>query len=137
MSSFERKFVTISAKAEETAGGDVAEITVVSKILAGKDVAQVNFDERDADGKQSIAYCNAGMRESTRIEQDEVHLVRSSLLYPIDDLVLGIALKALQFISLLSCEARQPALDLGQFGLAIDARLATAEELQVRSVYQQ
>jgi hypothetical protein len=77
------------------------------------------------------------MRESTRIEQDEVHLVRSSLLNPIDDLVLGIALKALQFMSLLCCEARQPALDLGQIGLAIDARLATAEEIQVRSVYQQ
>jgi hypothetical protein len=109
----------------------------VSKILAGKHVAQVNFDKWNSDGQKCVAHRNARMRKCAGIQQDEICFVGRGLLYAIDDLVLSITLKALQAMPEFCGEVRQTTLDVSQLGVAVDARLAAAKKIQVGSVYQQ
>ena len=77
------------------------------------------------------------MRERAGVQQDEIRSVGCGLLYAIDNLMLGVTLKALQAMAEFRGEIRQTALDLSQAGVAVDARFTAAKKVQVGSVYQQ
>jgi len=57
------------------------------------------FDERDINGQERVTNGNAGMRKRTRVEHDEVDTVFCGFLHPVDQLMFGIALVAIQRMS--------------------------------------
>ena len=65
------EFVPISAETEQAAFRDVTEITIVPKLFPGERIAQVNFDKRNLHSEKRVAQDDAGMRESTRVQDDE------------------------------------------------------------------
>ena len=71
----------------------------MAKVLTCKDVAQVDLDERNAHAQQRIANSDACVSESAGVEQNETNLVRSSLVYALNDFVFCIALKCLELMA--------------------------------------
>ena len=70
----------------------------MTKILPRKHVAQVNLNERNINGEQRIAQCDAGVRERARVEQYERRSVLAGRLDAVDEFVFGIALDRVEFV---------------------------------------
>ena len=84
-----------------------------------------------------IASRIAGMREGARVKDDEPCPVGGGLLHTIDDRVAGVALKAEQLVSEFRGLVDQCGFDITQTGAAIDARLASAQQVEVGSIDQE
>ena len=109
------KFVSKRAQANYGSGRNVAEIAVMSKVFACKYIAQVNLDKRNPDREQCVPDGYAGMRKRSRVEQYEFN--RSGcLLNPVDNFVLGVALKRLQFVTAVGRLLRQALFNVRQVG---------------------
>ena len=88
------EFVPISPETKQAAFRDVTEITGVSKLFPGERIAQVNLYKRDLNGEKGVAQGDAGMREATRVQNDEFDSVDLGFLDLVDEFMFGIALKA-------------------------------------------
>ena len=71
MSRLYGQFVTLGTESGNHAGRDVREERMLPEVLTRKNVGQVHLDERDGNAQQGIAQGDAGMRERTRIENDQ------------------------------------------------------------------
>ena len=67
----------------------------MAEILAGKDIADVDFDRRESDSRHRIAQGDAGMRIGAGIDDKSIE-VSWHLVNPIDQLPLVVALAAIQ-----------------------------------------
>ena len=74
----------------------------MSKRLAGKDIAQVYFDERQRNRQQGIAQRDTGVRQSPRIQNQELHLFGLGGVHSGNQFVFGIALEGVQFMGLMA-----------------------------------
>src|SRR6185312_8087754 len=90
----ERKLVAQGSQSDDAADRDVGQIRTMSKFLARKQVAQMNFDERYRDPEKGVAQGNAGVGESPRIDDHEGDAVALDGVNLRDQLMLGIALEA-------------------------------------------
>ena len=77
------------------------------------------------------------MGKSSRIDDDEVDGFIAGSVNALNQLVLGIALQAQQVMAALAGELTQVLVDLLQGGGAVNAGLAAAQAIQVRSVQNQ
>ena len=102
-----------------------------------EDVAQVHFDEGHGYGEQGIAQGDAGVREGSRIDDDEADMIAFRRLYLGDQFVLRVALRRDQLVTQGLCKRGQTGLDVLQRGRSIHARLARAEKVQIRTIEQQ
>ena len=94
------------------------------KFLPGKRIAQVHFDKRDLNSQEGISQRNTGMRETTGVQDDKFDVFGSGLLDPVDELMLGVTLKALQLMSKFTGDCNTALLDVGKTGCAIDIGFA-------------
>jgi len=131
------QLIAVCAKAEQATSCDVTEITLVSKILAGKYVAQVDLDERNFDRQQRVTNGDAGVRESAGIQENEVYLVGLRLLNTIDDLMLGIALERRNLMAQFRRKLAKSGLYICEASCAINARLAAAEQIEIGAIDQE
>src|ERR1700689_5419497 len=104
--------------------------------LAREYIAQVNFDERHAHRQEGVAQRDAGVGEGTWIDDHETDRLAFRCLYFADQLVLGIALPGNQFMALGNTLPLELRLNVLQSGRAIDCRLASAEQIQIRAIEQ-
>ncbi len=122
--SLQSEFVTERSETEQAAVCDVTEITVVPKFLSRKGIAQVDFDKRNLNRQKGISQRNAGMREAARVQDDKFDAIDLGLLHAIDEFMLGVALKALQFVSKRPGNLNTGLFDIGQRRRAIDVGFA-------------
>ena len=97
----------------------------------------MNLDERHPDRQQGVAKRNAGVGEGARIEDDEVDGCGCEGLDPVDQLVLGIALEAIERCAPLRGGGPQPLLDGAERHVAVPAGFAAAEQVQVGPIDEQ
>ncbi len=74
------------------------------------------------------------MGEGGRVDQDEGGAVAAGGLDPVHQHVLGIGLEAVQVVAGLGGAGAERGFDLRQGGVAVDARLAFTEQVQVRTM---
>jgi len=128
------EFVPISAKTEQTAFRDVTEITIVPKLFPGERIAKVNFDKRNLNSEKRVAQRDAGVREATRVQDDEFDPVDLGFLNPVNEFMFGIALKAGKLVSELFGDLNRTVLDVAKAGRAVDIGFARTEQVQVGSI---
>lgn len=131
---FQREFVAPAAEPDNHACGDIGKIRAMAKRFAGVDVGQMDFDEGNRDGSQSITQGHAGMGITAGIEDDEADVLRAGRLHAIDQLTLVIALEAFQPDTAGTGTAFHGGMNVGQRGAAVNFRLAGTEKIQVRTV---
>src|SRR6516165_2601959 len=129
-----RRFVAECTEAADHTDRDVREIRLPAERLAGVRVRQMHLDEWQASGQDRIAQGNARVRESPRVDDEEGHTLRASLLDAVDELMLGVALEADQVVPRLTCDGRCAFLDRVQGLRSIDGRLPAPEQIEVRAV---
>ena len=132
-----RQFVSHCTQASDGSDRNVGEVRVMPEGLSRVCVAQVHFDEGDLHAQQRITKRNARMRESRGIEDDEGDVSARRFVNPLDQRCLGIDLEAGQIMASFGRQLRRPSRDLVQRNRSIDARLARAEQVEVRSIEQQ
>ena len=88
-------------------------------------------------GQQRVAQRDAGVREGRRVEDDEGDVARGRLLDAADQFGFGVALERRQLVPDLGGELAGTLVDLLQRHVAVDARLAPAEQVQVGAVQEQ
>ncbi len=130
------KFITLRPEANDSADCDIRKIRVLAKRLARVHIADMYFDERQIHGEQGIAQCNARMRECAGIQDDEI-TGAGSLLDPVYELSLRIALKRGKAVTEIGGLAGEALLDLGQRRIAVDTRFARAEQVQICAIDEQ
>ncbi len=131
------EFIPVCAETKQTAACDVTEIAFMPKILSGKSVAQMNFDERDLNRQQGVAQGNTRVRKGTRIQNNKFDLIGSGSLDAVDQFVLCIALKAVELVPELSCELNAALLNVGERGRTVNLGLAGTQEVQIRTIDKQ
>lgn len=99
MSRLYGQFVTLGTESGNHAGRDVREERMLPEVLPRKNVGQVHLDERDGNAQQGIAQGDAGMRERTRIENDQGDALLAGTVYPLHQLVLRITLEPFQLVT--------------------------------------
>ena len=129
--------VGIGAEAGDHAQRQVAEVALAAERFTRVRVGQVDFDEGDRDRGQSIAQRNRSVGEGGRIDDDERRSVRFRRLDAFDQRVLGIRLEAFQCMPGLPGAVGEAGIDRGQGGMAVDLRLAIAEQVEVGAVQDQ
>src|SRR5215469_5928379 len=133
----QRQLIAERPQAGDYPHGNVREIRVPAKALAGVDVGKVNLDERQGHRQNRIAERDAGMREAAGVEDHEVDPVVLALLNALDQLVLGIALEGDQLVTGLM-QLRRGALFYRLEGvLPVDGRLPGTKQIEIRAVEQQ
>jgi len=114
------EFVPISAETEQAAFRDVTEITIVPKLFPGERIAQVNLDKRNLNSEQGVTQRDAGVREPTRVQDDEFDPVNLGFLNPVNEFMFGIALKAGKLVSEFFGECNRAILDVAKACRAVD-----------------
>jgi len=94
----------------------------------------VHLDEWQARGENRIAQRDARVSEGRRVDDQEGHPLRASLVDALDELVLGVALEADQVVPRLTCHRRCAFLDGLQGLRSIHGRLPAPEQIEVRAV---
>jgi|SRR5271168_2570042 len=133
----ERELVADRAHAENATDRNIGKIRVMAKSFTREDVAQVHFDEGNIDRKQGVAQGDAGMRECSRIEDYEGNGVAFRRLNPGYQFVLRVALRGNQLVTQRLRKRGQADLDVLQRCGAVHTRLASAEQIEIRSIEQQ
>jgi len=118
------EFIPISPETEQATARDVTEITVVPKLFPGERIAQVNFDKRNLNGQKSVTQRNTRVRESARVQDDEVDPVNLGLLDPVNEFMFGVALKTGQVVSELIGKLNAAFFDVGETRRAVYIRFA-------------
>ncbi len=131
---FESVAVAVGAKTADHRLRHVAEIGMFAKRFAGMRVRQMHFDEGNPYRCECVTQGNAGVGESSGIDQDEAGAIQARGLHALDKLVFGVGLKVFQLVSDLGGTLAEAAIDLFQRGAAIDTRLAFAEQVQIWTV---
>ena len=108
----------------------VADVTVR---FARGDVADVDFDGRNADGAQGVGDGDAGVGVGGRVDDDAV--ARSQrLLDTVDDRALVVALEELTAHASALAVGADQFFQIGQRFMSVDFRLAAPEHVHVRAV---
>lgn len=94
MGGFQCKPVPGRAETADDTHGLVRQIGMLTERFAGMHIRQMNFDKGYADTQQGIAQGNAGMSEGGRVDDDERGALSGSLMDPLDQFKLGVALEA-------------------------------------------
>ena len=131
------EFIPICPETEQATARDVTEITVVPKLFPGKRIAQVNFDKRNLNGQKGVTQCNTRVRESARVQDDEVDAVNLRLLDPVDELMFGVALKTRKLVSELIGKLNAAFFNVGETRRAVDIRFTRAQQIQIGPVDEQ
>lgn len=127
--------VGIPAEAGDAAAADGGDQRGVAELLAGLGIGEVHLDDGDADGADGVAQGHGGMRIGAGVE-DYPGRPGARVVQGVDQRALVVRLGRAQFQAQLSGQAVQARLDLRQRELAIDARLAFAEQVQIGSIEQ-
>lgn len=106
----------------------------MSKFLTRKHIAQVNFDEWEADGQERVADSNAGVRKSARVQKDEVDTFRRGELHAINNFVFGIALEANELVVEIAGKNLQSTLNVCKVCVAVYARLTSAKQIEIGTI---
>lgn len=106
----------------------------MTKFLTRKYIAQVNFDEWDADGQERVTDSNAGVRKSTGVEKDEAHTFRRGELHPVNNFVFGIALEANELVVEIAGKILQSTLNLRKVCVAVYAGFTSAKQIEVGTI---
>ena len=114
------KFVPISPETEQAAFRNVTEITIVSKLFSGERIAQVNLDKWNLNSEQGVTQRDAGVREATRVQNDEFDPVDLGFLNPVNEFMFGIALKAGKLVPEVFGECDRAILDVAKACRAVD-----------------
>ncbi len=110
---------------------------MVAEGLARVHVAQVHLGERNLHREQGVAQGDARVREAGGVEDDEGHVPGRGLVDELDQLRLRVALVGGEVVAGLGGQLAHPFVDLVERDLAVQARLAQAEQVQVRTIQQQ
>src|SRR6266446_1239211 len=105
------RLVTECTQAGDDPDGDVREIGMPAKRLAGVRVGQVHFDERHTGAEDGVAQRDAGVRERARIDDHERHAFGAGPMDAIDQLVFGVTLERDQLVPELALNRRRALLD--------------------------
>jgi len=131
------EFIPVCTETKQAAACDVTEIAFMPKILSGKSVAQMHFDERDLNCQQGVAQRDTRVRESTWVQNDKFDVVGGGSLDAVDQLVLGIALIASEFVPQLRSEFSAVLLNVGECSGAVNLRFAGPQKVQIRTIDKQ
>lgn len=132
----QRQFITVCPKTKQAASRDIAKVAVVPKLLPGKRVAEMNFNKRDLYRQQRIAQGDAGVRETTGVQNDKIDAVGRGLLHPVDQFVFGIALEGVERMPVIGRDFATAILDVRKARGAVNIGFACAQEVQVGAVNQ-
>jgi len=105
----------------------------VAERLAGMDVAQVDFDGRDADGRDGVAQRVGVVGERAGVDHDAVG-PPAGVVDRVHQRALVVGLQDTQRCSALRRDVFQPRVDLRQRDRAIHARFTRAEEVEIGAV---
>src|SRR5258708_26115604 len=132
----ERELVALPAEAaDDPARGPTYE-GIVAEFVAPINVGEVHLDDRQGGGVERIEYGDRGVREGAGIEDDAVcGLPR--LVNPVDQLAFVVRLAEIHDEVERSGTFEACLLDVRQRLMAVDFRLAQAEQVEVRSVEDQ
>src|SRR4051794_30169122 len=101
--------------------------------LAAMHVRDVHLDDRELAGGERIEERDRGVREGSRVDDDATRAL-ARLVDPVDQLELGVALAELDLELQLGADLAALRLDVGERLVAVDRRLALAEQVEVRPV---
>src|SRR5690606_31888690 len=132
--SGQRELVARGAETRDGADRDVGEVRAVAEIFAGGDVRQMQLDERNLHREKGVPKRDAGMRERGGVDQNECDGTLRSRVDRADQLVLRVALEGLELMAGRRRLLAQRCYDLVEAGAAVNARLAAAEQAQIRPV---
>ena len=110
---------------------------MLSERLAGVDVGQVHFHERQIHRHQGIAQGDAGVGVGTRVDDDGVHCLDRRLLDAVHQGAFVVGLEAGQAVTKDHRLAGQRRLDGGEALVAVNPRLPVAEQVEIGTVDQQ
>src|SRR5690606_6254412 len=119
------------------AAGGVGEIGMMTERLALVYIGQVDFDERNADTGQSIAFRHAGVCVGTGIDDDEIDTLGAGLVDPVDKPAFVITLKKLTLCATLVSQGPQTAIDILEGLMSVDIRLPGTQQVEVGPVKDQ
>ena len=105
-----------------------------AKFLARKYVGQVQFNKGYLDAEQRIPQGNAGVRECTGIEDDDVDTVPFSLVNAVNQFMLGIALKVFELVSSLPGFLLCPLYYVSKRFMAVYFGLTLSQQVEVGTV---
>jgi hypothetical protein len=129
--------VTFHAKPTNDACGDRGKIREMTKCLALMHIGDMHFNEWDGNASQRVAQCNTGMGQSSRIDDDRVHLRLSGRMDAVNHCAFMVALEAGQADAGSVCLRPGCLFDIGQGSASIDVRLARTQQIQVGSIEQE
>ena len=129
----EGELVALRAAADDDAVRPERDVGVVAEALALVDVGDVHLDHRPLEGVEGVEDGDRGVGEGAGIDGDSNGLL-AGLVDPVDDLALPVRLQEAEGEAELGGQRGAVALDVGEGLVAVDLRLALAEEVEVRSV---
>src|SRR5271166_2418816 len=97
--------------------------------LACEQIAEMHFDERYGHAQECVAQGNAGMGERAGIDDDEGGTAVLGRMYLGDELVLCVALRALELMAPGESQAGKLDLDVVQARRAVDSRFPCSEQV--------
>ena len=105
----------------------------MAKFLAGLNIADVNFDERDVDRQYRVTQGQTRMRESAGVDQDKYSFAAGSL-NSLHQLRLGIALECFKLVAQLLRLPGQLFLHIGQGRRAVHPGFPAAQQVKIRAI---
>ena len=130
----DRERIALDAEAADHGLGGKRNIGMVAPGLARMDVADVALDRRHADALDGVMARDRSVGQAARIEHDAGRLLGAGLLDPIDDHALVVGLAKLDAEAVRVGGLAAELLDVLERRMAIDVRLAGAEQIEVRAV---
>ena len=107
---------------------------MLAKILPGVDVGEVNFDKGDFHGKQGVAQGDAGVGETSRVEEDKIDVFVGGGVDVVDEFGFGVGLEGQQFDAILFTQCAESGVDcVERYGTVVTG-LAAAEQVQIGAV---
>ena len=97
--------------------------------LAGRRIREVDLDERPVDREQRVAQGDARVGQAARVDDRDVEV---AAMQPVDQGALVVRLEEVDGEPELGGAGRQPGVDLVERLVAVDLRLARADEVEVR-----
>ena len=107
---------------------------MMAKIVARKDVADVDLDHRHRDRRNGVADRDRGVRVAAGIEHHAGGFLGAGLVDPVDQLALMVRLPEFERERVALCRLATQALEVGQRRAPIGLRLAGAEQIEIRAV---
>jgi len=106
----------------------------MSKFLASKRVTEMNLDKWNPDTQESIAQCDARVGKTARIQNNEISAFGGSELHAVNQLVLGVALKAGKSMAEFVRERDATRFNVLKLHAPVDLGLAGAEQVEVWAI---